>query len=127
MVDFPCFAQQRLVANGKNKDKLETGKNMLDTTARAIESVCMMDPSIDRARLRDGLRVIAGEIAAAVAADAEDRLVSRKEAARILGVSLATISAYASQGIIRPVRLGAIGARASGYSLKSIRAAMATR
>ena len=96
---------------------------MLDTTTKAIESVCMMDPSIDRARLRDGLRVIAGEVAAAAAGD---RLVSRVEAARLLGVSLATVSAYASHGVIRRVCLGAKGARASGYSLKSIGAAMAT-
>ena len=124
---LPSFAARWLVAEGESGNELEIGKNMLDTTAKAIESVCMMDPSIDRARLRDGLRVIAGDIAAVVAADAEDRLVSRAEAARLLGVSLATISTYASHGVIRRVRLGATGARASGYSLKSIRTAMATK
>ena len=122
---LPSFAALWLVADGKSENKLETGKNMLDTTAKAIESVCMLDPSIDRARLREGLRVIAGEISAAVPGCADDRAISRAEAAQILGCSLAAVSQYARRGKIRAVRLGATGARALGYSRQSVMALLA--
>ena len=99
---------------------------MLAATQKAIEAVAMTDPSIDRARLMEGLRIIAGEVPAV--ADAEDdRPVSRSEAARLLGVCRQTVCLYARRGIIRPVRFGAAGARASGYSLRSIREAIARR
>ena len=98
---------------------------MLDTTIRAVETVCAMDPSIDRARLRDALRVIAGEVAVAGVSDVDDRAVSRKEAARIMGVCPQTVSLYVRRGLIRPIRFGIKGERASGYSMRSIKAAMA--
>ena len=101
-------------------------KIMLATTQKAIETVAMMDPSIDRARLAEGLRVIAGEVPAIADAE-EDRPVSRSEAARLLGVCWQTVCLYARRGIIRRVHFGAAGARASGYSLRSIREAIATR
>ena len=52
-----------------------------------------------------------------------DRVISRAEVARLLNCSPKTISRYAARGIIRPIRLGAMGRRASsGYSLKSVEA-----
>ena len=99
---------------------------MLATTQKAIETVAMMDPSIDRVRLMEGLRVIAGEVPAMTDAE-DDRPVSRSEAARLLGVCPQTVCLYARRGIVRPIRLGAVGARASGYSLRSIREAIAKR
>ena len=98
---------------------------MFDTTIRAVETVCALDPSIDRARLRDALRVLAGELGVSGVADANDKVVSRREAAQLLGVCPQTVSLYVRRGVIRPVRLGETGARASGYSLKSIREALA--
>ena len=98
---------------------------MLDTTIRVVETVCAMDPSIDRARLRDALRVLAGELGVSGVADANDKVVSRREAAQLLGVCPQTISLYCRRGVIRPVRLGEAGERATGYSLKSIREALA--
>ncbi len=98
---------------------------MLDSTLKAVESVCLIDPSVDRARLRDALRVLAGELGVSGVADANDKVVSRREAAQLLGVCPQTISLYCRRGVVRPVRLGETGARASGYSLKSIREALA--
>ena len=98
---------------------------MLTTTEKAIAAIAAADPSIDRARLREGLRVIAGEISAAVPGCADDRAISRAEAAQILGCSLTMISQYARRGLIRPVRLGATGARAMGYSKQSVMALLA--
>lgn len=99
---------------------------MLATTQKAIETVAMMDPSIDRAQLVEGLRVIAGEVPAMTDGE-EDRPISRKEAARLLGVCPQTVCLYARRGILRPIRFGATGARASGYSLRSVREAIANR
>ena len=98
---------------------------MLDTTIRAVETVCAMDPSIDRARLRDALRVLAGELGVSGVLEVDDKAVTRKEAARMLGVCPQTVSLYARRGVIRPIRLGEAGERATGYSFKSIKAALA--
>ena len=98
---------------------------MLTTTEKAIEAIAAADPSIDRARLREGLRVIAGEISAPVPGCADDRAISRAEAAQILGVSPTMISEYARRGLIRPIKLGAVGARALGYSRQSVMALLA--
>ena len=96
---------------------------MLDTTIKAVETVCAMDPSIDRSRLRDALRVLVGELSVENELVVDDRPVSRKEAARMLGVCPQTISLYARRGAIRPIRMG--GTRTSGFSLKSIKEALA--
>lgn len=98
---------------------------MLDATIRAVETVCAMDPSVDRARLRDALRVMAGELGVVGVEQVDDKAVSRKEAARMLGVCPQTVSAYVQRGFIRPIRLGATRTRAMGYSVKSIREALA--
>ena len=98
---------------------------MLDTIVKAVESVCAADPSIDRARLRDALRVLAGEVDVVGVADVDDKVVSRKEAARMLGVCPQTVSLYVKRGLIRPLRLGAAGARATGYSVRSIKETLA--
>ena len=98
---------------------------MLDTTIRAVETVCAMDPSIDRARLRDALRVMAGDLGVVGVDEVDDKAVSRKEAARMLGVCPQTVSLYVQRGFIRPIRLGAARARATGYSVKSIKEALA--
>lgn len=98
---------------------------MLEATIRAVETVCAMDPSIDRARLRDALRVMAGELGVVGVEQVDDKAVSRKEAARMLGVCPQTVSAYVQRGFIRPIRLGATRTRAMGYSVKSIKEALA--
>ena len=98
---------------------------MQNGTIKAVETVCALDPSVDRARLRDALRVLAGKLGVSDVADANDKLVSRREAAKLLGVCPQTVSLYCRRGVIRPVRLGEAGERASGYSLKSIREALA--
>ena len=54
----------------------------------------------------------------------DDRAVTRKEAAQMLGVCPQTISLYVNRGIIKPIRLGEARARASGYSLRSIKKAL---
>ncbi len=54
-----------------------------------------------------------------------DFVMTRTEAAKVLSCSEKTISRYAAQGVIRAVRLGTKGRRASnGYSAKSVYAAL---
>ena len=99
---------------------------MLTTTRNAIEAIAASDPTIDRARLVEGLQVIVGELEA-VKDIGEDRAISRIEAAKLLGVHPNTVGLYARRGIIRPIRLGAKRLRSIGYSLQSIREAIARR
>lgn len=56
-----------------------------------------------------------------------DQVVPCKAAAEILHVSPRTLQLYARRGFIHPVRLGAAGARAMGYTRSSLQAAMAKR
>ena len=54
-----------------------------------------------------------------------DFVMTRTEAAKVLSCSAKTVSRYAARGVIRAVRLGANGRRASnGYSAKSVYAAI---
>lgn len=75
--------------------------------------------------LRNFLRGASGE--AWARSEPLDRVISPKAAAEILGVSRRSLQMYARRGIIRPVRLGAQGARAVGYSESSLRAALERR
>lgn len=54
-----------------------------------------------------------------------DRTLTRDEVASIMGIGKRTVCYYAKRGIIRPLRHGAMGKRAVGYSEQSVRAAMA--
>lgn len=56
-----------------------------------------------------------------------DQVVPCKAAAEILHVSPRTLQLYARRGFIHPVRLGAAGARAIGYTRSSLQEAMAKR
>ena len=107
------------------QDEQEENETMLDATIRAVETVCAMDPSIDLARLRDALRVMSGEIGVSGVLELDDRVVKRREAARMLGVSPQMISVYGRTGKLRRIHMGEAGERASGYSLKSIKEALA--
>ena len=80
----------------------------------------------------DGDRSISADERAAVfdgratAEDADrDWVMTRSEVAARFKCSPKTVSRYAERGIIRPIRLGAKGRRASnGYSGKSVMAAL---
>ena len=57
-----------------------------------------------------------------------DFVMSSTEAAKVLSCSKKTLCRYAKQGIIRAVRLGAQGRRASnGYSARSVYGALGER
>lgn len=54
-----------------------------------------------------------------------DRALTRDEVCKLMGVRPRTVTYYARRGLIRPLRYGAKGVRAMGYSEQSVRAAMA--
>ena len=96
---------------------------MLDSTKTAIRAIAQADPSVTKEQLDAALDALAGNTAAGlVVAMPTDRVVNRKQAAEILGVKPHTVSDYCRRGWIRPIRLGAKGKIAAGYSLESIRA-----
>ena len=95
---------------------------MLDSTKTAVRAVCMADPSITGPQIDAALDALDGQTAAGLAvALPTDRVVNRKQAAELLGVRPHTVSDYCRRGWIRPIRLGAKGKLAVGYSLESIR------
>lgn len=96
---------------------------MLDSTKTAVRAICSTDPSVTKAQIDAALDALAGNTAAGISvATLTDRVVNRRQAAEILGVRLHTVSDYCRRGWIRPIRLGAKGKLAVGYSLESIRA-----
>ena len=95
---------------------------MLQATKKAIEAILSTDPSVDARKISSGLRVLAGE---APVQNEGDVLISRSEAAHVLGVVPATITLYAKRGLIHPVWCGAGRVRASGYSRRSVQELLA--
>ena len=101
---------------------------MTDSTIAAIVGVARADATATRLEvdaLRNFLRGAIGE--AWTKQEPLDRVIPPKAAAEILGVSRRSLQMYARRGIIHPVRLGAQGARAVGYSESSLRAALERR
>lgn len=68
----------------------------------------------------NALAALTGETTPTNEAQAADRAITRKEAAKLLGVHPKTVSCYARRGLIRRLALGAGGERAFRFSLKSV-------
>ncbi len=101
---------------------------MLESTKTAIRAIAQADPSITGPQIDAALDALAGHTAAGLAvAVPTDRVVNRRQAAEILNIKPHTVSDYCKRGWIRPIRLGAKGKLAVGYSLESIRALMEGR
>ncbi len=101
---------------------------MLDSTKTAIRAIAQADPSVTKEQLDAALDALAGNTAAGLVAPVPiDRVVNRKQAAEILNIKPHTVSDYCKRGWIRPIRLGAKGKLAVGYSLESIRTLMEGR
>lgn len=95
---------------------------MRDTTKAAITALLAADLTCTKAEREAIAAALAGKPAPAQAQAPMDRVLSRAEAARILGVRPHTVTDYARQGRIRPIRCGRKGARAVGYSAASVQA-----
>ncbi len=96
---------------------------MLKHTETAVLAILRADPSMTPETIRAGMSALKGNTAAGLAVDAPtDRALTRQQAAEILGVKPATVTAYVRKGIIKAFRFGAKGKLASGYSAESVRA-----
>jgi len=100
-------------------------RELIKTT---LKSAAMIDPTLTADRQAAALDALEGR-GAATAEGAEDAdrdwVMTRSEVAARFKCSPKTVSRYAERGIIRPIRLGAKGRRASnGYSGKSVMAAL---
>ncbi len=98
---------------------------MLDSTTAALTALLRCDPSITPEQIRACVDLLKGKSSAATTTEPPDRVLSRHETAERLGVTPRTVSVYASRGIIRPLRFGAQSRRASGFSERSVNAALA--
>ena len=97
---------------------------MRSATKDAILALLAADLTATKAEREAIAAALAGKPAPAQTQAPMDRVLSRQEAARILGVQPHTITDYARQGRIRAVRCGRKGARAVGYSAASVQALM---
>lgn len=99
---------------------------MMQSTKTAVVAILRADPSITREQANTALDALEGRTAAGLAVDAPtDRALTRQQAAEILGVKPATVTAYARKGLIKAFRFGAKGKLASGYSAESVKRLMA--
>ncbi len=90
---------------------------MKNQTESVIASICAADETIKKADMLAALAVLRGEKAGV--SESCDIPLTREEAARMLRVSRATISAWAKRGVIR--RFAIPGRRkAVGYSRRSV-------
>ena len=98
---------------------------MLDATKNAVKAICAADPTLSAAMVDAAITALQGnDTKVYVDTSPMDRAIPRKVAAQILGVTPRCISLYARRGLIRPIRMGAAGSRAIGYSEQSIRAVL---
>lgn len=94
---------------------------MMPSTRKAIAAVAGADPSINPAKLKAALAVLAGDGEGVQAGrDPLDRLLSRREVAGVLGLSPKAVDVYCRRGVLERVRLGA-SSRASGILESSLR------
>ncbi len=101
---------------------------MNGNTISRIRSVLAEDPSVRRAQVRAVVEVLTGDTAKPFRDPRPlDGVITRQTVADLLGVSPRTVANYVARGILEPVRLGAKGARALGYSESSVRAALQRR
>ena len=99
---------------------------MLDATRNAVKAICAADPTLSAAMVDAALVTLQGkDVTVYVDPAPMDRVIPRKVAAQILGVTPRCISLYARRGLVRPIRLGAAGSRSIGYSEESIRKVLA--
>lgn len=95
-------------------------------TRQMVGLLLKNDPTVGQDVRTEVLRIIDGKATPGLADDRPmDRALTRDDVAKLMGVKPRTVTYYARRGIIRPLRYGAKGVRASGYSEQSVRAAMA--
>ena len=95
---------------------------MQDSTREIIKAACGADLSISKEMLNAAIDILSGAVAMSVdrKESREDRILSRKEAAKILGMSPNRVDYYCRQkGGLRRVRLPG-GSRSIGISALSV-------
>lgn len=93
---------------------------MLESTSRAIRAICATDTTIKPDELRRALDALAGR-GGAPAAGVIPRVISRSEAARILGVNARTVDLWARRGCLERV-VPPCSTKSVGFTEDSIRA-----
>lgn len=100
---------------------------MATTGTKVIIAEAMKaDPTVSQDIREAVVRLIDGKGNAGLTDETPmDKVLTRSEVAKIMGVKPHCVTVYARNGIIRPIRLGPSGFRAIGYSAQSVREAMA--
>lgn len=98
---------------------------MIQNTKSIIEAVIKGDPTISSDLATAALDILSGKVDLHTMdrPASMDRVLSRKEVARITGLSLPMVDVYGRRGVFRRVVFPG-ASRCSGYSAESIRAAM---
>lgn len=95
-------------------------------TKQMVGLLLKNDPTVEQDVRTEVLRIIEGKATPGLADTSPmDRALTREDVAKLMGVKPRTVTYYARRGLIRPLRYGAKGVRAMGYSEQSVRAAMA--
>ena len=88
---------------------------MTEQTRLAITAILATDKTVKESAAKEAIAVLTGRNADL----AEDKPISRSDAAKMLGVSKMTVTRWGSEGIIRRITVGG-RRRAFAYSLASI-------
>ena len=94
---------------------------MLTSTQKAITAIAQADPSLSPKQVKAALLILSGD--GSEQREPLDRLLSRREAAAILGFSVKSIDHYCRRGVLQRVTLGH-SSRASGILESSVVSAM---
>ena len=88
---------------------------MTEQTRAAVSAILAADRTVKESTAREAIALLAGRNADL----AEDKPVSRSDAAKMLGVSKMTVSRWGREGVVRRITVGG-RRRAFAFSLASI-------
>ena len=98
----------------------------MKSTKDAVRAICATDPSITPVQVKAALAELDGEGSRHLTnSEPLDRVISRKQAADILGYSKKSVSEKVKAGKIKAIYGGANGNRITGISEQSVRDFMA--
>lgn len=93
---------------------------MKQATKDAVQTILQNDPTVDNRNIGPAFDVLNGKTSVQMLAGAVDLTVSRRDAAKIIGVSIRMVDDLGRRGRITRAMLTGKD-RAHGYSLASIR------
>ena len=95
---------------------------MLKSIESAVRAISHTDSSITEEQIKAALDALNGKRAGELAGEPLHPACTRKQVAKLMGVTDKTVTGYAKRGLLVPIYTGAGGKRAQAYTGESVAA-----